>query len=183
MADDGPLGGLCAYLLWLAGTAPDDWQHRSSETLAFMLRLFVIGPLPRPDAAAALAPALAGALGQLQREWTRMPLPRVGVGELARLAHVSRLPKPLVPHCVRAERRRRLSSGHAARRPSHSCCGRTSPSRSSAHSVGSPAASHFSHRFASIHGISPHAYRAAATARRRRCSTIGVRRLIHLLWG
>ena len=60
------------------------------ETLALMLDLFVGRPLSRPDTPATLAPALAGALGHLQREWTRMPLRRVGVGELARRASVSR---------------------------------------------------------------------------------------------
>jgi transcriptional regulator GlxA family with amidase domain len=177
------LGGLCAYLLWLAGAAPDDWQRPSSETLAFMLRLFVVGPLPRPDAPTALAPALAGALGQLQREWTRMPLPRVGVGELARLAHVSR---------GYLNRLFRTAFGlSAAAALERARCSRAESlllrTDLAVEVIGAQCgfadASHFSHRFASIHGISPRAYRAAATASPSVLDHPGVRRLIHLLWG
>ena len=183
MTDDDPLTGLCAYLLWLAGAAPDDWERRSTEALAFMLRVFIGGPLPRPDAPDALAPALAGAVGHLQREWAHMPLRRVGVGELARLAHVSR------GYLNRLFRTGfGLSVGAALERArcsrAESLLLRTDLAvESIATQCGFADASHFSHRFASIHGVSPRAYRAAGTAAPSALDHPGVRRLSHLLWG
>jgi AraC family transcriptional regulator len=183
MTDDDPLGGLCAYLLWLASAAPDDWQRRSSETLALMLDLFVGGPLPRPDTPATLAPALAGALGHLQREWTRMPLRRVGVGELARRAHMSR------GYLSRLFRTGFGLSAAAALERARCSRAESLLLRTDltveviALQCGFADASHFSHRFAAIHGASPRAYRAAGTASPSVLDHPGVRRLSHLLWG
>lgn len=183
MTDDDPLAGLCAYLLWLVGAAPDDWERRSTETLAFMLKLFVVGPLPLPDSPGALAPALAGAVGHLQRKWAHMPLRRVAVGELARLAHVSR---------GYLNRLFRAGFGlNAAAALEQARCSRAESLllrtdltvESIAAQCGFADASHFSHRFTAIHGISPRAYRAAGTASPSVVDHPGIRRLSHLLWG
>jgi AraC family transcriptional regulator len=183
MTADDPLAGLCAYLLWLAGAAPNDWERRSTETLAFMLRLFVGGPLPPPDIPAALAPALAGAVAHLQREWTRMPLRRVGVGELAERAHVSR------GYLNRLFRTGfGLSAATALERArcsrAESLLLRTDLTvEAIAGQCGFADTSHFSHRFASIHDASPRAYRAAGGASPSVLDDPGVRRLAQLLWG
>jgi AraC-like DNA-binding protein len=183
MTDDDPLAGLCAYLLWLAGAAPDAWRRRTSEALAFMLGLFVSGPLPRPDASAGLAPALAAAVGLLQGRWAQTPLRRVGVGELARLAHVSR---GYLNRLFRAGFG--LSAAAALERAR---CSRAESLllrsdltvEAIADQCGFADGSHFSHRFASIHGASPRAYRAAGSASPSVLDDPGVRRLAHLLWG
>jgi AraC-like DNA-binding protein len=183
MTDDDPLAGLCAYLLWLAGAAPDDWPRRMSEALAFMLSLFVSGPLPRPDAGDGLAPALAAAVRELQRHWAQTPLHRVGVGELARLAHVSR---GYINRLFRAGFG--LSAAAALERArcsrAESLLLRTDLTvEAIAGQCGFADASHFSHRFASIHGASPRVYRAAGRASPSVLDDPGVRRLSHLLWG
>jgi AraC family transcriptional regulator len=183
MTDDDPLAGLCAYLLWLAGAAPNDWERRSSEALAFMLGLFLGGPLPQPDTPTALVPALAGAVGYLQREWTRMPLRRVGVGELAQRAQLSRSYLNRLFGTAFG-----LSAGVALERArcsrAESLLLRTDLTVEwIAVQCGFAEASHFSHRFAALHGTSPRAYRAAGTASRSVLDHPGVRRLSHLLWG
>jgi AraC family transcriptional regulator len=183
MTDDDPLAGLCAYLLWLAGAAPEDWPCRMSEALAFMLSLFVSGPLPRPDAAGGLAPALAAAVDELRRRWARTPLHRVGVGELARLAHVSR---GYLNRLFRAGFGLSAASTLERARCSRaeSLLLRTDLTvEAIAEQCGFADASHFSHRFASIHGASPRAYRGAGRASPSVLDDPGVRRLAHLLWG
>ncbi|MGH9192189.1 MAG: helix-turn-helix domain-containing protein [Acidimicrobiales bacterium] len=182
MTADDPLAGLCAYLLWLAGAEPDDWQRRSSDTLAFMLRLFVGGPLPGPDTPAGLAPALAGAVLRLQQEWAHMPLRRIGVGELARRAHVSR---GYLNRLFRAgfglSAAAALERARCAR--AESLLLRTDLTvESIAHQCGFADPSHFSHRFKAIHGASPRAYRTAGTTRSSELDHAGVRRLSHLIW-
>jgi AraC-like DNA-binding protein len=183
MTDDDPLAGLCAYLLWLAGAAPADWQRRSSEALAFMLRLVIDGPLPRLDASAGLAPALCAAVGLLQGQWAQTPLRRVGVGELARLAHVSR------GYLNRLFRTGfGLSAAAALERArcsrAESLLLRTDLAvESIAEQCGFADSSHFSHRFGAIHGTSPRAFRAAGMASPSVLDHPGVRRLSHLLWG
>jgi AraC family transcriptional regulator len=183
MTADDPLAGLCAYLLWLAGTGPDDWRRPSRDALAFMLRLVVAGPLPQPDTPPALVPALAGAVGQLRRDWTQMPLRRVGVAELARRAHVSR---GYLNRLFRAGFG--MSAGGALERArcsrAESLLLRTDLAvESIAEQCGFADASHFSHRFGAIHGTSPRAYRAAGMASPSVLDHPGVRRLSHLLWG
>jgi AraC-like DNA-binding protein len=183
MTDDDPLAGLCAYLLWLAGAAPDAWRRRTSEAVAFMLGLFVSGPLPRPDASSGLAPPLSAAVGLLQGQWAQTPLRRVGVGELARLAHVSR---GYLNRLFRAGFG--LSAAAALERArcsrAESLLLRTDLTvEVIADQCGFADASHFSHRFASIHGASPRAYRAAGSASPSVLDDPGVRRLAHLLWG
>jgi AraC-like DNA-binding protein len=180
---DDPLAGLCAYLLWLAGAAPDDWERRSSETLAFILRLFVAGPLPQPETAPVLPPALASTVGQLQREWSGMPLRRVSVGELARRAHVSRgYLNRLSRAAFGLSAAAALERARCAR--AESLLLRTDLTvESIAYECGFADSSHFSHRFTAIHGVSPRAYRVAGTLSPSVLDDPGVRRLSHLLWG
>lgn len=184
MTRDDPLAGLCAYLLWLAGTAPEGWQGREKEreTLAFMLRLFVAGPLPQPETVPVLPQALASAVGQLQREWSGMPLRRVGVGELARRAHVS---QGYLNRLSRAAFG--LSAASALERArcaqAESLLLRTDLTvESIANQCGFADASHLSHRFTAVHGVSPRAYRAAGVSSPSVLDHPGVRRLTHLLW-
>ncbi|HZA79647.1 MAG TPA: AraC family transcriptional regulator [Acidimicrobiales bacterium] len=183
MTPDDPLAGLCAYLLWLAGDAPDGWQPRASETLQLILSLIVAGPLPPGVAAPVLVPALAAAIGELRQEWSRMPLHRMGVGELARRAHVS-------PGYLNRLLRAGFGVSAAAALERVRCSRAESlllrtdlTVEAVAHHCGFADPSHFSHRFTAIHGVSPRAYRAAGTPSPSVLNDPGVRRLSHLLWG
>jgi transcriptional regulator GlxA family with amidase domain len=51
-----------------------------------------------------------------------------------------------------------------------------------AHRCGFADASHFSHRFGAIHGVSPRAYRAAGSPSPSVLDHPGVRRLTHAIW-
>ena len=147
--------------------------------LAFMLRLFVIGPLPTRCPPRwrrfrrAHWPAAA--------EWTRMPLPG-WVSATAWLAHVSR------GYLNRLFRTAFGLSAAAAPERAHAARGRVtrrtpSPSRSSAHSVGSPT------RATSPTGLRPStASHPAPTGCGGDGVAVGARpsaacATIHLLWG
>jgi AraC family transcriptional regulator len=142
MTPDDPLAGLCAYLVWLAGTAREGWQA-----------------------------------------WSAMPLRRVGVGELARRAH---LPPGYLNRLSRA-----AFGMSAAAALERARCGRAESLLlrtdlavgSVAYQCGFGDLSHFSHRFTAIRGVSPRAYRVAGTSSPSVLGDPGVRRLSHLLWG
>ena len=177
-----PIAGLCAYLLWLGSDAPDGWQERARHTLQFMLRLFLSGPLPNAEPSPTLAPPLSAAIAHLQREWSQMPLRRMGVAELAAAALVSR------GHLNRLFGRAfGLTTAAALERlrcsRAETLLARTNLTiEAIAHQAGFADLSHFSHRFTAIHGISPRAYRAAGTQVPSVLDQPGVRRLSHLLW-
>ncbi|MGH9216455.1 MAG: helix-turn-helix domain-containing protein [Acidimicrobiales bacterium] len=112
-----------------------------------------------------------------------MPLRRVGVGELARRASVSR---------GYLNRLFRTGFGlNAAAALERARCSRAESLllrtdltvEVIALQSGFADASHFSHRFTAIHGTSPRASPAAGTASPSVLDHPGVRRLSHLLWG
>jgi AraC family transcriptional regulator len=180
---DDPLAGLCAYLLWLGRSEPEGWPGRGDDTLRLLLRLFLEGPLPEADRAPVLAPPLAAAVEHLRRVWSRAPLRRVGVGELAAVTHVSR---GYVNRLFRAGFG--LSAAAALERArcsrAETLLARTDLSiEAVARRCGFADASHFSHRFRAIYGVSPRAYRTGGTLSPSVLDHPGVRRLSHVIWG
>lgn len=182
MTSEDPFAGLCAYMLWLGQTEPDGWEQQLVETLGFLLAAFVSGPLPTAETSPALPSPLTLALDHLRQVWSRPPLRRVEVGELASVALVSRgyfgrlfrasfglSPAPALERvrCSRAETlliRTDLSVATIA------------------HQCGFADLSHLSHRFTALNGVAPRAYRAAITPEGSVLDDPGVRRLARLLW-
>lgn len=78
MAD--PVASLCAYLVRLGTTGAT-----AKATLDFLVRLMLTAPAPDP-----VPPAVAVAVTHLRRTWSRLPMTRIGVAELAAVTHVSR---------------------------------------------------------------------------------------------
>jgi AraC-like DNA-binding protein len=181
MTANDPLAGLCAFLLWLGRSEADSWRQPADGTLELLLRLFLHGPLPEPDGTRLAAP-LSAAIGHLRREWAHHPLRRVDVGQLAAAAHVSR---------GYLNRLFRAGFGlSAATALEHARCSRAemllthtdSSVEAIAHQCGFADASHFSHRFTAIRGVSPRAYRAAGIQSPSVLDHPGVRHLTHLVW-
>jgi hypothetical protein len=82
MTERDPLAGLCAYLIWLSQEQPEGWGRRVRETLRFLLGVFASEPMPGDDVREALPGPLSAVVDHLRREWSQMPLRRVGVGDL-----------------------------------------------------------------------------------------------------
>ncbi len=182
MSGADPLSGLCAYLLWLGGITHDDWQLWVRRTLDYMLALIDTGPLPSVDAVPTPSGPMDAAVAHLRSEWSRMPLRRVSVAELAAAAHVSRgylnrlfqvgfgvSVAVALEHlrCSRAEAlltRTDLKIAAIARQ-----CGFAD--------VG-----HFSHRFSRIYGVSPTKYRTAAVRIPSVLDRSGVLQFSQLVW-
>lgn len=173
MTTHDPLAGLCAHLLWLG-------PERARPTLRFLLDLFVSGPLPDDQHATAFTGPLATTVTHLRREWSKTPLRRIGIDELAAAAevsrgHLSRLFQAELGigiaaclerlRCYRAEillTRTDLQIGAIASR-----CGFAD-------------LYHFSHRFTRLYGIPPSAYRADGGP--SALDEPGVHRLAGQLW-
>jgi AraC family transcriptional regulator len=129
-----------------------------------------------------LAPPLSTAVGYLQREWSEMPLRRIGVAELASAVSVSR-------SYLRRLFRSGFGLGAAAALEQARCARaetlltRTDLSvEAVAYQCGFADLSHFSHRFTAIYGVPPSVYRSGSQTP----SVLdhpGVRHLTHLLWG
>jgi AraC-like DNA-binding protein len=182
MTGHDPLAGLCAYLIWLGREQPDGWKDQVRKTLGFLLALFGSAPLPEDDAGASLPAPLLAVVDHLRREWSGMPLGRVGVAELASIARVSRSYLNRLFHaqfgisaasaleclrCARAETlltRTDMTIGAIARE-----CGFSD-------------LYHFSHRFARRYGGSPSEYRDARTPAVSILDHAGVRRLALAVW-
>jgi len=182
MSGADPLSGLCAYLLWLGGITHDDWQLWVRRTLDYMLALIDTGPLPSVDAVAAPSGPIAAAVAHLRGEWSRMPLRRVGVVELAGAAHVSR-----------GYLNRLFQAGFgvsAAEALMHLRCSRAEAllTRTDlkiaaiARQCGFADVAHFSHRFSRIYGVSPTGYRTAAVRTPSVLDHSGVLQLSRLVW-
>lgn len=182
MTRHDPLSGLCSYLLWLASHDMDGWQQRADRTLAFLLELFLSGPLPPTEPAPTLPPSVSAAIAHLQHEWSAMPLRRIAVTELAAAASLSR-----------GYLNRLFQSGFGvsvATGLEHLRCSRAEAllTRTDlaievvAYQCGFADLSHLSHRFGSIHGMSPRAYRRAGAQAPSVLDHPGVRRLSHLVW-
>jgi AraC family transcriptional regulator len=180
MTVDDPLEGLCTYLLWLGRR--DDWEQPASAILELLLRLLGDGPLPEVDRSAPLADSLGHTLDHLREEWAELPLRRITVAELAAASFVSRVYLSRLfretfglsaatalerLRCARAEtllRRTDLTAGTIAIQ-----CGFAD-------------GSHLSHRFTTIHGLSPRAFREASGDTRSVLDHTGLRQLYHLVW-
>jgi AraC family transcriptional regulator len=182
MTVDDPLTGLCAYLLWLGRTDDPRWQRSVGETLDLMVRLVLSGPLPPADPAPALPPGLAAAVDHVRREWSQLPLRRLGVSDLASAAHVSRgylnrLFRSGVGLSANATLERlRISRAEALLTRTDSSI------EGIATACGFADASHLSHRFSAIHNVSPRAYRAGGGQAPSVLDHPGVRLLSHLVW-
>ena len=182
MTVDDPLAGLCAYLLWLGRTDDPRWRRSVRDTLDLMLRLVLDGPLPPADPAPALPPGLAAAVDHLRREWSQLPLHRLGVSDLASASHVSRgylnrLFRAGVGLSANATLERlRISRAEALLTRTDSTV------EAIATACGFADASHLSHRFSAIHDVSPRAYRAAGGQAPSVLDHPGVRLLNHLVW-
>jgi AraC-like DNA-binding protein len=170
MTSHDPLAGLCAYLLWLGQGEDDSWERHATQTLRFLLTMFVSAPLPHDDDPPALAGPLLAAIDHMRRQWSQMPLRRVRVEELAAAAHVSR---------GYLNRLFRAGFGlSAATALEHARCGRaetllartdTSPSTPLPASAASPTST--TSRTASPASTGCPPARTAPSAWRRRCST------------
>jgi AraC-like DNA-binding protein len=182
MTVDDPLTGLCAYLLWLGRTDDPRWQQSVGETLDLMARLVLSGPLPPADPAPALPPGLAAAVDHLRREWSQLPLRRLGVSDLASAAHVSRGYLNRLFHAgVGLSANATLEQLRISR--AEALLTRTDSSIAAiATACGFADASHLSHRFSAIHDVSPRAYRAAGGQSSSVLDHPGVRLLSHLVW-
>lgn len=182
MSDSDPLAGLCAYLLWLGGSSLADWRVSVRRAIEFMLTLVHDGPLPSNEVAPEVAGPMRAAVWYLRHEWSRLPLRRISVAELAIAAHVSRgylnrqfqatfgsTASVALEHlrCSRAEAlitRTDLTIGAIARQ-----CGYAD-------------VAHFSHRFSTIHGMSPSAYRSLENRSSSVLDEPGVLRMSRLIW-
>lgn len=181
MTDRDPLGQLCAYLLWLGQERPDGWPGRADEVLRLLLALVTVGPLPADDGGARLPDSLRPAIDHLRRAWSRMPLRRVTVDELAAAASVSR---SYFSRMFRAEFE--MSPAAALERlrcaRAETLLARTTMTVSAiARQSGYADLYHFSHRFARLHGLSPSAFRDT----RSTASVLdhpGVRHLAYAVW-
>jgi AraC family transcriptional regulator len=177
MTRHDPLAGLCAYLLWLGRERSAGWEREARRTLGFLLGVFADGPLPDEHAPAALPAPLSDVLHHLRRQWSEMPLRRVSVAELAAVAHVSR---SYLNRLFQAEFGVGVASGLDRIRcfRAETLLTRTDMKITSiAHECGFADLYHFSHRFKRLHGVSPSAYRAAASSVTFAMDHPGVRRL------
>jgi AraC-like DNA-binding protein len=182
MTHHDPLAGLCAYLLWVGNEQPPDWERSARDTLQYLLLLFTSAPLPPNQARAALPNPLERVVGHLRHEWSRMPLRRISVDELATVACLSRGYLNRLFHaefglstasaleqlrCSRAETlltRTDLTLGEIA------------------HHCGFADLYHFSHRFRRLYGLPPSHYRITASQTSSALDQPGVRRLASALW-
>ena len=182
MSASDPLAGLCAYLLWVGGGGRTDWQITVRRTLEFMLALVQTGPLPSEESCQGVPRAVRDADAHLNQRWSRLPLPRVGVAELAAAAHISlgylnRLFREIfglsasvaLEHlrCFRAE----------------VLLTRTDPTIAAiAHQCGYADVTHFSHRFGDLYGIPPSRHRMVPNQSPSVLDEPGVPRLSRLVW-
>jgi AraC family transcriptional regulator len=145
-----PLKGLCAYLLAEESTV--------DQTLDFMLDVIKL------DSAPSLAPALAGAIDHLRDHWAHMPLRRIGVAELSAAAHVTRgYLNRLFQHAFQVSAVTALERIRCAR--AETLLSRTDLTIDTiARQTGFANVSHFSHRFATVHGMPPSVYRSSPIA-------------------
>ena len=183
MTDHDPLAGLCAHLIWLGGEQPNEWEQQVERTLQFMLPLFTSGSLPGDEVPIVLPAPLAAVIDHLRREWSQMPLRRVGVDELASTARVSR---SYLNRLFLAEFGISPAAGSEGLRCSRAetLLLRTDMTVGAiARNCGFADLYHFSHRFARRYGVPPSVYRDASAPRSSALDHPGMRRLAHAVWG
>ena len=180
MTADDPLQGFCTYLLWLGRR--DDWEQPASAILELLLRLLGDGPLPDNDRSAPLAVSLGHALEHLREEWAEPPLRRMTVTELAAASFVSRgYLSRLFRDTFGLSAATALEQLRCAR--AETLLRRTDLTADTiAIQCGFADGSHFSHRFTTIHGLSPRAFRQASGDTRSVLDHTGLRRLSYLVW-
>jgi AraC family transcriptional regulator len=156
----GPLEAWLSYLVWLGhGDAADDWIE---QMLGIVVRTFVSGPLP-PVHQPTEPPALRAALDYVRREWSRQ-VRAISVDELATAARVSRAHlSRLFQHAygrgpATALEQVRLTRAEALLLRSNLSI------TAVGHAVGFTDPLHFSRRFRATHGLSPRAFRTAASS-------------------
>lgn len=148
MSGADPLASLCAYLVRLGSTGPT-----ALATLDYLVRLMLTAPEPSP-----VPPPVAAAVDHLKRSWSRLPMTRIGVAELAAAIHVSRgylnrlfratfdVSAAEALECLRFARAEPLLT-------------RTDLSvEAVATQCGFADLSHFSHRFTARYGVAPSRY-------------------------
>ena len=177
-----PLAGLCAYLLWVGGSGRTDWQVTVRRTLEFMLALVQTGPRPSEESCQGVPRPVRDAAAHLKQRWSRLPLPRVGVAELAVAAHVSR------SYLNRLFRE--IFGLSASVALEHLRCSRAEvlltrtdlTIAAIAHQCGYADVTHFSHRFGGLYGIQPSRYRMVPNQSPSVLDEPGVLRLSRLVW-
>jgi AraC-like DNA-binding protein len=182
MTGHDPLAGLCAYLVWLGREQPDRWKDQVRETLRFLVALFGSAHLPEDDAGASLPAPLLAVVDHLRQEWSRMPLRRIGVAELASASRVSR---SYLNRLFRAE----FGISAAAALEGLRCARAETLLIRTDMTIGAIAREcgfadlyHFSHRFARRYGEPPSEYRDARTPAVSVLDHAGVRRLALAVW-
>jgi AraC-like DNA-binding protein len=182
MTHHDPLAGLCAYLVWLGNEQPDGWEELASSTLRHLLMLFTWAPLPLSDASGTLPDPLMSVVEHLRREWSRMPLRRISVDELASTVCVSR---SYLNRLFRTEFGLSTTSTLENLRCSRAetLLTRTDLTLAEiAHHCGFANLYHFSHRFTRLYGLPPSRYRNAVDQTSSALDHPGVRRLATALW-
>jgi AraC-like DNA-binding protein len=181
MTRQDPLRGLCAYLLWLAGTADDGWRPPALAVLDLLAALVGDGPLPETRVPTPLPPALRSVLAELRDAWATPPLPRIGVAELAARAGVSRgYLNRMFQGTFGLSAADAIEQARCAR--AEALLLRTDlTAQAIAHQCGYADLSHFSHRFTLRHGLPPSTYRAQVGHAPSVLDHPGVRRLDGLL--
>jgi AraC-like DNA-binding protein len=182
MTQHDPLGGLCAYLLWLGQEQADVWEQRANRALRFLLELFTAEPMPSDELRVVLPPPLSAAVELLRREWSQMPLRRVTVGELASAAHVSRsylnrlFRTSFGMSAAAALERLRCSRAETLLARTDMTIG------SIAHQCGFADLYHFSHRFIRLYQVPPSRFREGGSEAPSALDHAGVRRLAYAVW-
>lgn len=88
LSSAGPMAALCRYALWLGRHTSARAVARRSDVLAWLLDLFLRGPLPSPDDGD-LPPRLARLADHLRTAWRSGGTSAPTLGELAAAARVS----------------------------------------------------------------------------------------------
>ncbi len=178
-----PLGGLCAYLLWLGLREPAGWRERAAGAAALAADLVLRGPLPGAEPAPARPPVVEVLLAELRRRWgPGPPLPPAGVAELAAAVHVT---PAYLTRSVRRAWGRPLSTLLEQLRVTRVellLTGTSSTVAAIARTCGYADAFHCSRRFSAAHGVPPARYRITS----RRPSLLDdpvVREVADAVWG
>lgn len=182
MTERDPLGGLCAYLIWLGSERPEAWERDVTRTLGLLLALFRAAPMPGDRVRTARPASLTAAVDHLRREWSQMPLRPIDLDELAAASHVSR---SYLSRLFRTEFG--LSTASALERlrcfRAETLLTRTDMTAGSVgHACGFADLAHFSHRFSRLYEMPPSRYRELGGSAPSMLDHAGVRRLASDVW-
>ncbi|WP_020578483.1 helix-turn-helix transcriptional regulator [Actinopolymorpha alba] len=159
-----PLAALCGYALWLGSSRSPAMLDRTADVVAWLLDLFVRGPMPTTDAAEALPSHLTRLAAQIRRAWRDGGIRPLTLAELAAAAGVS------PGHLSRMFRKEYAIGPVAAIELIRLVRAATLLQRSNL-TVGAVAAAcgfanpfHFSRRFRVVYGVPPRTYRTSHNA-------------------